>query len=336
MTKKKVLLIDANNMFFRAYTANPSLNLNGLHIGAITGFFYSLQRSVKDVRPHKIVVIWDGKGGSKKRQELVSDYKHGRKPPRPLRLNRALDIQKTEEEETDSRLFQQGRIIEYLNHLPILQLCETGVEADDLISYVNNYYDCSNYIKVIVSNDKDFLQLLDNCTILYRPTKQEFITYKSVVQEFGIHPQNMALARSIDGDNSDNLEGIDGVGLKTVAKLFPEFADETTIDFQRLEELCEKIKSGRKNTKKTRKSADPEVSILENMEKVKNNYKVMQLYSPLVPMDTKFRVDQQISSFEMNISFDNFLAEFKKDGILATSFVEIAKHCDLMIKENSK
>jgi len=334
--KKKVLLIDANNMFFRAYAANPSLNINGQHVGAIIGFFYSLQKCIKDTRPHKVVVIWDGKGGSKKRQEIRPDYKHGRKPPKPLRLNRALDIERTDEEEKNSSLYQQGRIIGLLNSLPILQLCEPGVEADDFIAYMNNFYSCEEHLKIIVSNDKDFIQLLDNCTLLYRPTTKEFVSHKAALSEYGIHPVNMALARAIAGDNSDNLDGVPRVGLATVAKLLPEFASDEAIAFEKLESLCEALKLTQKVNKKERKSLPPAEAILEHIDKVKNNYKIMQLYMPMVPAVAKLMVDEQVSNFKMEINMDQFLADMKEDGIFGVAFTEIVRHCKNMIRETQK
>lgn len=335
--KKKILLIDGLNMFFRAYAANPSMNINGQHIGAITGFFYSLQKSIKDTRPHQIIVIWDGKGGSKKRQEIRTDYKHGRKVPKPLKLNRALDIERTPEEENQSRLYQQNKIIELLNYLPILQLCEVGVEADDFISYFCSYFSCENdFLKIIVSNDKDFMQLTNKCTILYRPAKQEFITYKHVIEEHNIHPQNMALARAIAGDTADNLSGVPRVGLKTLSKLFPEFKENHQISFEELKILCEKHLLVEKPNKKNRESLPPDKAILTHFETIEQNYKIMQLYMPMVPVETKLRVDEQISEFIPQLFMDQFFSDLKKEGIFGASFTEIIKHSQAMIKEYKK
>lgn len=324
MNKKKILLIDANNLFFRCYTANPGLNSNGEHIGGIVGFFYSLQKAIKDIKPHQIFLIWDGRGGSKKRREIRSDYKDGRKPPRPLRFNRAHDIQKDPEDEKISLYYQQQRVIEILNHLPFPQICEEGVEADDLISFLNSHFQCDDFIKIIISNDRDFIQLTDECTILYRPATKEYITYKSFLETEGIHPRNMALARAIEGDNADNLSGVNGVGRKTIIKHFPELASPKQLTLDEFKDLCE--------TKDTNASK----KILLQFETVELNYKIMQLYMPLINVLSRERVLNQISDFDYPLNSSLFKEEFKKDLIIGASFGALIEHSRLVIKENKK
>ena len=72
--------------------------------------------------------------------------------------------------------------------------------------------------KIIVSNDNDFMQVCDDTTVLWRPVKDEILNSKRIVEKTGIHPTNMALARAVIGDASDNLPGVKGAGFKTVAK----------------------------------------------------------------------------------------------------------------------
>lgn len=324
MNKKKILLIDANNMFFRCYTANPGLNSNGEHIGGIIGFFYSLQKSIKDIKPHQVFIIWDGRGGSKKRREIRSDYKDGRKPPRPLRFNRAHDLQKEPEDEKISLYYQQQRVIEILNHLPFLQICEEGVEADDLISFLNSYFECGENIKIIISNDRDFIQLTNECTILYRPATKEFITYKSFVESEGVHPVNMALARAIEGDNADNLSGVGGVGRKTLIKNFPQLADSKHLTLNEFKELCE-LKDNNASKK-----------ILKDFETVELNYKVMQLYMPLINPLISERVINQIQDFQYPINPAPFREEFKKDLIIGASLNALIEHGRAIVRENKK
>lgn len=321
--KQKILLIDANNMFFRAYCANPALSVKGHHVGGILGFFYSLQKAIKDVNPHRIFVVWDGRGGSKKRREIRSDYKDGRKPPKPITLNRTHDIQLNEDEEKASLYYQQGRVIELLNKLPFIQLCENGVEADDFISYLcAKYSEKEKCMKVIISNDKDFIQLTDPSTILYRPITKEYVTYKSFIESDGIHPKNMALARAIEGDMGDNLSGVKGVGRKTILKIFPEFSKEEFITVDKLFELCEE-----------RSEARPSKLILADKEVVQQNYEVMQLYMPLVPILAALKIDQQIETFEPNVSTSGFYDIIRDEGIEGTSFSALTEHAYKMIKD---
>ena len=129
---KRLLVIDALNMYFRAYIVDPSLSTNGQPIGGLKGFLKILQKLVRETKPDGIVICWDGAGGSQRRKAMVKTYKEGRKP---IRLNR--DIRNmSEAEEIENKIWQQTRLIEYINSLPIIQLMLEAVEADDIISHV--------------------------------------------------------------------------------------------------------------------------------------------------------------------------------------------------------
>lgn len=322
--RKKILLIDANNMFIRSYTASPALGTKGNHVGGITGFLYSLQKRIKDVDPHQIFIIWDGRGGSQKRREIRSDYKDGRKVPKPLRLNRAHDIQLSEEDEKKSLYYQQSVLIELLNNFPYMQVCESGVEADDFISYLCAKYSCDkNYLKIIVSNDKDFIQLTDSCTMLYRPAEEKYITHKSWTEEEGVHPKNMALSRAIEGDKADNLDGIKMVGRKTIVKKYPEFSRDHQLGLDEFKTILES-----KDDCKTSKA------ILENFDKVKKNYEIMQLYMPLVNANAGLKIMDDINNYSPIFSPDNVKKILSEEGIVGISLKSMYDHSYKIIKEN--
>ena len=86
------------------------------------------------------------------------------------------------------------------------------IEADDVIAYTCGLERYKGWQKVIISNDKDFYQLCDDETVVYRPTGDQLMNKKRIIEEFGVHPTGMALARAIVGDASDNLQGIKGAG----------------------------------------------------------------------------------------------------------------------------
>ena len=125
---KRVLIIDALNAYLRAYIVDPSISSNGDPIGGLKGFIKILQRHVRETKPDQIVVIWDGPNGSKKRKSMDKNYKEGRKP---IRLNRAFH-NLTDDEELHSKMWQQSRVIEYMNNMPIIQFMIPEIEADDV------------------------------------------------------------------------------------------------------------------------------------------------------------------------------------------------------------
>jgi len=289
---KRVILIDALNMLYRAYIVDPSLSTNGYPIGGIKGFLKILQKMVREMKPDRVIVAWDGIGGSKRRKLVQKDYKAGRKP---IRLNR--DIRNmSENEEIKNKIWQQTRLTQYLNELPIIQTMVPHIEADDVIAYAVQMSYFKGWQKVIISSDKDFIQLCDDETVLYRPIQKVFLNSKRIVEEYGIHPANFALARAISGDKSDNLKGVGGVGMKTVAKRFPFLSEEKTHYISSLIEHCGEMREEKAKVYQT---------IQEKVDVIEHNYKLMQLYSPNIPINGKQSVRAAI---------EDFVPEFNKTG----------------------
>ena len=276
---KRVLIIDALNMYFRAYIVDPSLSTNGQPIGGVKGFLKILQKLLRETKPDHIVIAWDGAGGSQKRKSVNKGYKEGRKP---IRLNR--DIRTlTENEEIKNKVWQQTRLIEYLNELPISQTLLPAVESDDVIAYVSKLPHFADWQKVIVSSDKDFFQLCDDNTIVFRPIQKQIMNTNRLVEEYSIHPNNMALARAIAGDKSDNLPGVAGVGLGTIKKRFEFFANEEFCTINDLLDYCNAQILAESKLKVY-------TSIIESESTIAENYKLMQLYAPSISPQGKAKV----------------------------------------------
>jgi len=309
MKTKRVMIIDALNQFLRAYIVNPTLTPNGNPVGGTAGFLKILQKLCREMQPDKVVICWDGQGGSKKRKLVNKNYKGGRKP---LRLNR--DIKNlTKEEELQNKIWQQIRLVDYLNNFPITQLMFEGVEADDVISNVVQLPDFHEWQKVIVSSDKDFFQLLDNKTVVYRPTQGEVLNKNNIIEKFGIHPTNFALARAIAGDKSDNLEGVPGVGLPTIAKRLSFLVEEKTYSITEVSKHCKQVESNLKAYQ----------NILENEDVIKENYKLMQLYSPSLSVQTKNKIKSVVKNTEMTFDKTRTDGMMLEDGISKTSWLDL-------------
>ena len=170
-SKKRVLIFDGLNAYIRAYIIDPSLSTNGQPIGGVKGFIKILQRHVRESQPDEVIIVWDGPNGSKKRKSIDKNYKAGRKP---IRLNRAFH-NLTDDEELRNKMWQQTRLIEYFNNMPIIQFMLPEVEADDVIAFITQMPEYKGWQKIVVSNDKDFMQLCDDETILWRPPRTRFL-----------------------------------------------------------------------------------------------------------------------------------------------------------------
>lgn len=309
MVLKRVLIIDALNIYLRAYISNPSIALNGEPIGGAFGFLKSLQKYCREMKPDHIVICWDGPGGSRKRKTIHKGYKEGRSP---VRLNRSVRVM-SEEEEQYNKVWQQQRLITYLNCLPVSQIMIDETEADDIISYVAQMQYFKDEQKVIISSDKDFYQLCDDETIVYRPVQRELINTKRLVELFGIHPNNFALARAICGDKSDNLDGVGGAGLKTVAKRFPFLAEAKTHEIKTLLEACEIVENPLK----------VHHNILNSEDKIQRNYKMMQLYTPLISAQASQRIKYAIKEMLPELNKTQCIGLMIEDGIGAYDWAEL-------------
>lgn len=299
-SKNRVLLIDALNMFIRSYVINPTLDPKGIPIGGAVGFMKSLQKVCRQLRPHEVVICWDGIGGSQRRKAQDKNYKAGRKP---LRFNRRMfELDPVAQEQ--NKIYQLIRLHEYLNELPIIQISLDGIEADDVIAYLATHEKYKEWQRVIISSDKDFYQLCDSRTVVYRPIQDEVITKGLLTMKEGIHPTNYALARAVVGDKSDNLPGIKQVGMKTVAKFFSFLEESKQYEVEDLITHCNSLE----------KLSKAHLNIVEGKELIQKNYNMMQLYSPLISYLNKQSIDYHIGESEPEFNKTNLFKMLLSDG----------------------
>ena len=295
-----VLLIDGLNTFIRAFSVNPSLNEDGSHVGGLVGFLKSVRFAVNKFKPTRCIIVFDGKGGSKPRQKIYSQYKAGRKVR--SRLNRSVDWATNPQDEHESMKLQIGRLIEYLEHLPLTLLALDKLEADDIISYVTNVT-LKESKTTIMSTDKDFLQLVSPRVKLYSPTKKITYNEELVKKEFGIYPQNMLTCRVIDGDKSDGIPGVRGIGIKTLIKEFPELTQNEKFDIKRLMDSA------------SSKTTKPSKLINNNEYIIKRNYLLMQLQDPDIANHTKLKITDAVNSMTPQLIKYKFQRLFVEDKL---------------------
>ena len=303
------MFIDGLNMFIRSYIVNPQMDKHGNPIGGCIGFLKSLQKVSRKFQPDEVIVVWDGHEGSQRKRALNKEYKEGRGP---IRFNRRL-IQLDPKEQAKNKAYQLIRLMEYLNELPVIQITIDFVEADDVIAYGARHPYYGGWDKIIVSSDKDFFQLCDERTSVYRPIQDKLVTQQSILDEFKIHPNNFALARAIAGDPSDNLPGVSGVGLKTIAKRFPFMANKEECDTESII----------KNCAMQAKRLKLHENIIGSCDLIKSNYKIMQLYYPNIRPQNRYVIDNAIMHFEPEFSKLNFTKMLFEDDCGYIKFEEL-------------
>ena len=213
---KKLLLIDAYAMIFRAYYAfirAPRMNSKGENTSAIFGFCITLDDLIRKINPTHIGVAFDPEGGTF-RHEAYEQYK-AQRPETPEDIRKAVPVIK--------QLLQAMRI-------PVLEV--PGFEADDVIGTLSKQGEQAGYEVYMATPDKDYGQLVTDRVFMYRPRHNggfELMGPKEVCEKYGIRHQTQIIdLLGLMGDASDNIPGCKGVGEKTAVALLRQFG---TIDY---------------------------------------------------------------------------------------------------------
>lgn len=298
------IIVDGNNNFIRQYVVNPTLNTNGEPVGGTVGFIRSIKCFLRDFIPDRLIVVWDGENGSRRRRSIFSEYKAGRK----VRLNREYDSEGGAKEDLNNMVEQFEMTREYMKLLGITQIRVSDIEADDAIAYLCNYV-LDEDDKIIISADHDMYQMVNDKCCVYHPIKKEIIKSKQVLERHGVLPENYIIVKSLVGDNSDNIDGIDGVGEKTVLKLFPFLATEIS-SLERVFAQSEfSFEEGGK-----KKPSPKFKTILESREKIMKNYELMQLSNPIISATSTHSIREQLGNVAKLSTFNTQLA-LAKDGL---------------------
>ncbi len=205
---EKLFLIDAYALIFRYYYAfigRPMRNNEGLNTSAIYGFTKFILEIIRDEKPHHLGVAFDPKGGNF-RNKLYPEYKANRSA--------------TPEDIVASVPYIK-RILQAM-HIPILEVA--GYEADDVIGTIAKHAACNDFTVYMVTPDKDYGQLVDDCIYIYKPKKSghgiDIVGRKEIETKYSIdHPVKVIDILALWGDASDNVPGVPGIGEKSAIKL---------------------------------------------------------------------------------------------------------------------
>ena len=264
----KTLLVDGDNLFKIGFHGVKEMYDGGDHLGGIYHFINILRKFLEEHNHDKVVVFWDGDSNSSMRKSLYPLYK----------ANRRQDMN---EYKYESYLQQKARVKQYLEEIFVRQVEMNNNEADDLIAY---YCKIATDEKIIIfSGDKDLTQLISENITIYSPVSKQY--YKNgdmiTINRVDIPHYNVLVTKIFTGDKSDNIEGIEGLGEKTLLKFFPDLQEKPCT----MEEL---LHIARNNQQKKKPKA------LENIltGKTKSgilgedfyitNKKIVDLHTPLI------------------------------------------------------
>ena len=215
---QKICLIDGSGYIFRAFYALPPLNApDGTPVNAVFGFTNMFMRLTTKIKCDYCLVLFDAKRRNF-RNDIFPDYKATRK-------------------ETPEELIPQFPLIrKAVDALNLHYLEMEGFEADDLIASYANVALSQGVEVVVVSGDKDLMQLIRPGVEFYDPMKDKFFTPEDVKEKFGVYPNKVVDVQALSGDSIDNIPGVPGIGPKTAAQLVNEYGSLENI-LQRASEI---------------------------------------------------------------------------------------------------
>lgn len=308
---RKVLLIDGEWNLKRNFMKRQDLFSKGEHCGGSYGFLDSLRSIVDKTMPDRVVVFWDGIMSGVFRKNIYPLYKGNRDKSWEEESYYFTDEEIDEEKQRKySKLKQKIQVKNYLEELCIRQVEVEYVEADDLLGlYVKNRHKDENVI--IYSSDKDFHQLIGENVSVIRPSDGKFINVDNFKEIFGYTHKNSLFAKCIEGDTSDCISGLKGVGMKKMKTYFPRFFDEKYT----LDELIKEAKE--KQEKKPLKIYE---QIINGRKIIELNRELMNLKKPMVNQKAIDEVSEIIDciiimpSVEQERSINNAMKLMIKDG----------------------
>jgi DNA polymerase I len=205
VVSKEVFLVDGSAYIYRAYHAVAPLSTSrGLPTHAVFGFVNIVHRLLREKNPEYLAVVFDSRGPVF-RHQIYPAYKANR-PPMP-----------------DDLSVQIPFIKSFVSACNIRQFEKPGVEADDIIASVAQLLAGQGFRVVIVSGDKDLLQLVNDQVVMWDPMKDKFFDPEEVRKKYNVGPSQLLDCFSLIGDSSDNVPGITGIGPKTAEKLINEY-----------------------------------------------------------------------------------------------------------------
>ena len=226
----RLFLLDASSYLFRAYFAIGSLsNSKGIPTNATYGFIQMLLKLIKDQKPTHLVAVWDR--------------------PEPTFRKQQFEAYKAQREEIPPDLPEQiDWIKKILQAMKIPTLEKAGYEADDIIGTIAKDFQKKDYQIVVVTGDKDLMQLVDERLCLLDTMKDKWTRREQVIERFGVGPEKVIDVLGLAGDSSDNIPGVPGIGEKTASALIQQYGSVENL-YEHLDELKGKRKENLEQNK---------------------------------------------------------------------------------------
>jgi 5'-3' exonuclease len=272
-TKERLLLIDGYNVMIAMNAVTHIVDHNTFPIGMYLGVLNQLRTFVDRFKPTKVVLAFDGPDAGERRRKVYPEYKGGRRVKA-----RESKVQIMEGEDNIAYgvegAFQNQfiKIFEFLKLLPVTTVMVPYSEADDVIAYLalknKDEREC-----IIISNDKDYLQLVQEGIMVYRWKVKKLYDVKAFAAEFKIPSANYIFKKIMLGDTGDKVPGVKGVGDKTFTKLEEPLSNNVLTNMSEFTTMLESMDYSELNTRETNAFKN----CLEQKDKMDLAYSIMKL-----------------------------------------------------------
>ena len=202
---KLVVAIDFNNFFFQSYYGEKLYNSKGNNINAIKTFFFKLKNIKDSLNPDYLVLCNDLSRERTFRRKLYKEYKANRKP------------------KDDDAVYQMRCVEQLCSLLGFPFINKEEYEADDIMGMISKYCNENDLQCILVSSDRDLYQLVGSNVYVYSPRLKEYIDDGWLMENYGVTPEQWIELKILQGDRSDNIPGINGIGEVSALKLIKEY-----------------------------------------------------------------------------------------------------------------
>lgn len=309
MRDKRILLIDGYNVMLACNAIYKITNSNSEPISMYLYSLNTIRSFIDKFKPTKVFFVLDGPNAGERRRKLYPNYKGKRRVKAREGTVRISDSDNEAGEvfEVEGSFQNQLRsIYEFLKLLPVTVVMVPYCEADDVIAYLA-LKNKENFDSIIVSNDRDYLQLIQPNIFVYRWKAKKLYNSQEIINEFNISPDNFIYRKIILGDVSDLIEGLNGIGEKTFQNLSSIFLENKFENIGQLVEFFENL-TNMNDYKKREQTAIKK--IIENKDKMLLLYQIMKLEEDCLKLNHREILEKQVEEQKEKV-FSRLSAKIK-------------------------
>lgn len=309
----KTIIIDGTNFFIRYFSADTqTIDEFGMPCGGLAGTLKGLRNIIQELTPNEIIMVFDGKDNSQRKQKIDEQYKQGKKYS---------FIELLPQENRTLFNKQMAKLLLILKYIPIKIFAVDNVEADDVIGYITYILNKRDepLDKYIISVDADFQQLLSDDTFIYDPKKKFIVTPQEFINTNNFNPQNFHIFKTFagEGKSRDNVPRI--FTKRKIIEYFEELLNRK--EYVSLIELEDFIK---------------EQNIPVDIDRVRKNFNLVNLHTPNISNDAKMQIAEVINNYNTKIyNILSFQVQLKTFGIQSKVYGDIVDYFNLYKLKNN-